>query len=45
MLKFEMFKWAGDVATFVNQHNIQQGDIQALFYIENSNTYYLYYWR
>lgn len=44
MLKLEIFKWANDVTTFVNQHNIQQGDIQALFYSEHSNTYYLYYW-
>ena len=44
MLKFEMFKWAGDVVTFVNHHNIKQGDIQTLFYNEHSNTYYLYYW-
>ena len=44
MLKLEIFKWANDVTTFVNHHNIKQGDIQALFYSEHSNTYYLYYW-
>ena len=44
MLKLEIFKFASDVTTFVNQHNIQQGDIQTLFYSEHSNTYYLYYW-
>ena len=44
MLKLEMFKWASDVTAFVNKHNIHQGSIQALFYVETSNTYYLYYW-
>lgn len=44
MLKLKIFKFAEDVTTFVNQQNIQQGDIQALFYSEHSNTYYLYYW-
>lgn len=45
MLKLEMFKWASDVTEFVNENTIQQGDIQALFYNERANTYYLYYWR
>lgn len=45
MLLHEMFAYCYDVGTFVNQNNIQKGDIQTIFYSPKDGKYHLFYWR
>ena len=42
-LKRELFQSAANLCTFVNEHQITKGNIQAI--VENSDVFVLFYWE